>query len=318
MTRKKTPLLIAASVASLLSSAIAFAAPAMADEEVVVQPGTETPSEPVEGTQPGTETPVEEAPAPVEETPQPGTETPVEEAPAPVEETPQPGTETPVEEAPAPVEETTPPVTEAPVEETPEPVDTTAPVEEVPVVEQPAVDAAPAPEASDPVAESPAVPAAEEPVAETTPAPVAEEPVAETTPTPVAPAPVVPAKPVVLSEGAAELTGPGVEATAGYVTVPFKTTVNADVNTQFGEFSAPEITVGTYDLETGTADFSVAGNEETLALAKPVADGVRAASEAVPAEVTENARQTTASGDYHGTVGPWDGSAVWGSESLQK
>ena len=128
----------------------------------------------------------------------------------------------------------------------------------------------------------------------------------------------MPAKPVVLSEGAAELTGPGVDATAGYVTVPFKTTVNADVNTQFGEFSAPEITVGTYDLETGTADFSVAGNEQTLTLAKPVADGVRAASEAVPAEVTENARQATASGDYHGTVGPWDGSAIWGAESLQK
>ena len=173
------------------------------------------------------------------------------------------------------------------------------------MVEQPAVDEAPAPEASDPAAEAPAAPASEEPVAEIPTAPAA-------------PAPVVPAKPVVLSEGAAELTGPGVDATAGYVTVPFKTTVNADVNTQFGEFSAPEITVGTYDLETGTADFSVAGNEQTLTLAKPVADGVRAASEAVPAEVTENARQTTASGDYHGTVGPWDGSAVWGSESLQK
>lgn len=305
MTRKKTPLLIAASVASLLSSAIAFAAPAMADEEVVVQPGTETPapetpSTDTEAAQPGTETPSE----PVEGT-QPGTETPVEEAPTPVEETPQTGTETPVEEAPAPVEETTPPVTEAPVEEIPEPVDTTAPVEEALVVEQPAVDEAPAPETVDPAAEAPAAPAA-------------EEPVAESTPVPVAPAPVVPAKPVVLSEGAAELTGPGVDATAGYVTVPFKTTVNADVNTQFGEFSAPEITVGTYDLETGTADFSVAGNEQTLTLAKPVADGVRAASEAVPAEVTENARQATASGDYHGTVGPWDGSAVWGAESLQK
>ena len=305
MTRKKTPLLIAASVASLLSSAIAFAAPAMADEEVVVQPGTETPAPETPSTdtgaaQPGTETPSE----PVEGT-QPGTETPVEEAPTPVDETPQLGTETPVEEAPAPVEETTPPVIEAPVEEIPEPVDTTAPVEEAPVVEQPAVDEAPAPETVDPAAEAPAAPAA-------------EEPVAETTPVPVVPAPVVPAKPVVLSEGAAELTGPGVDATAGYVTVPFKTTVNADVNTQFGEFSAPEITVGTYDLETGTADFSVAGNEQTLTLAKPVADGVRAASEAVPAEVTENARQATASGDYHGTVGPWDGSAVWGSESLQK
>lgn len=305
MTRKKTPLLIAASVASLLSSAIAFAAPAMADEEVVVQPGTETPapetpSTDTEAAQPGTETPSE----PVEGT-QPGTETPVEEAPTPVDETPQTGTETPVEEAPAPVEETTPPVIEAPVEEIPEPVDTTAPVEEAPVVEQPAVDEAPAPETVDPAAEAPAAPAA-------------EEPVAETTPVPVVPAPVVPAKPVVLSEGAAELTGPGVDATAGYVTVPFKTTVNADVNTQFGEFSAPEITVGTYDLETGTADFSVAGNEQTLTLAKPVADGVRAASEAVPAEVTENARQATASGDYHGTVGPWDGSAIWGAESLQK
>lgn len=305
MTRKKTPLLIAASVASLLSSAIAFAAPAMADEEVVVQPGTETPAPETPSTdtgaaQPGTETPSE----PVEGT-QPGTETPVEEAPTPVDETPQTGTETPVEEAPAPVEETTPPVIEAPVEEIPEPVDTTAPVEEAPVVEQPAVDEAPAPETVDPAAEAPAAPAA-------------EEPVAETTPVPVVPAPVVPAKPVVLSEGAAELTGPGVDATAGYVTVPFKTTVNADVNTQFGEFSAPEITVGTYDLETGTADFSVAGNEQTLTLAKPVADGVRAASEAVPAEVTENARQATASGDYHGTVGPWDGSAIWGAESLQK
>ncbi|WP_099299384.1 hypothetical protein [Corynebacterium dentalis] len=305
MTRKKTPLLIAASVASLLSSAIAFAAPAMADEEVVVQPGTETPAPETPSTdtgaaQPGTETPSE----PVEGT-QPGTETPVEEAPTPVDETPQLGTETPVEEAPAPVEETTPPVIEAPVEEIPEPVDTTAPVEEAPVVEQPAVDEAPAPETVDPAAEAPAAPAAEEPVAETTPAPVV-------------PAPVVPAKPVVLSEGAAELTGPGVDATAGYVTVPFKTTVNADVNTQFGEFSAPEITVGTYDLETGTADFSVAGNEQTLTLAKPVADGLRAASEAVPAEVTENARQATASGDYHGTVGPWDGSAIWGAESLQK
>lgn len=305
MTRKKTPLLIAASVASLLSSAIAFAAPAMADEEVVVQPGTETPAPETPSTdtgaaQPGTETPSE----PVEGT-QPGTETPVEEAPTPVDETPQLGTETPVEEAPAPVEETTPPVIEAPVEEIPEPVDTTAPVEEAPVVEQPAVDEAPAPETVDPAAEAPAAPAA-------------EEPVAETTPVPVVPAPVVPAKPVVLSEGAAELTGPGVDATAGYVTVPFTTTVNADVNTQFGEFSAPEITVGTYDLETGTADFSVAGNEQTLTLAKPVADGVRAASEAVPAEVTENARQATASGDYHGTVGPWDGSAIWGAESLQK
>ena len=305
MTRKKTPLLIAASVASLLSSAIAFAAPAMADEEVVVQPGTETPAPETPSTdtgaaQPGTETPSE----PVEGT-QPGTETPVEEAPTPVDETPQLGTETPVEEAPAPVEETTPPVIEAPVEEIPEPVDTTAPVEEAPVVEQPAVDEAPAPETVDPAAEAPAAPAA-------------EEPVAETTPVPVVPAPVVPAKPVGLSEGAAELTGPGVDATAGYVTVPFKTTVNADVNTQFGEFSAPEITVGTYDLETGTADFSVAGNEQTLTLAKPVADGVRAASEAVPAEVTENARQATASGDYHGTVGPWDGSAIWGAESLQK
>ncbi|MBF4554372.1 hypothetical protein [Corynebacterium suicordis] len=285
-----TPILMAASAAGLLSGGFVFAAPAVAAEGTVVQPGTETPTTNTPptttgGVQPGTETPAPETPV---ETPQPGTETP---APEPEIVTPQPGTETPVE---TPVPEN-PPVVETPAE--------TVPVTQTPVEE-------PTPVAPSPVTETPSA-------ADVTPAeqsPVVAEPAAE--PVAVVPAePVVvePPKPVILSEGNAEITGPDVSGTATYITVPFKTTVNASVETTAGTFEAAEVTVGTYDLDAGTIDYSIDGKDNTLTVAEPVAAAIRAADQAIPSETAELAREATAEGDYSTSAGQWSASSVWGA-----